>query len=35
MSCTELIAKIDKMKSQHSADRRGWRDDDDSDEPSD
>jgi len=33
--CTELIAKIAKMKSKHSADLRGWDDDDDDDdEPS-
>jgi len=35
--CTELIAKIAKVKSQHSADRSGWDDDnnDDSDNSDD
>ena len=32
LMCTELITKIAKMKSKHSADLHGW--DDDDDEPS-
>jgi len=34
MLCSDLIAKIAKMKSQHSDDRRGFDDDDSDDEPS-
>ena len=33
--CVELIAKIAKMKSAHSADRHGWDDDDDDDDDND
>ena len=33
MLCSELIAKIEKMKSQYSDDRRGFDDDDSDDEP--
>jgi len=30
--CTELIAKIEKVKRQHAGDRHGWSDDDDDDD---